>query len=1691
MSQSGNDGRHSLKMRLIAQVVIASLLTQTVAPAYVWAGVVADGGAAVGKKPIVETAANGAQIVNIAPPSSRGVSTNLYTDFSVGQKGAVLNNSTTGGASSLAGSVKGNVQLGATPASIIVNEVTSTIRSTLNGSVEVLGNAADIVIANPNGISCDGCGFINTPRASLITGRSFLTSGGALGFNVNGGVLDVGASGLNARTLGELDLIAGQLKVNGTIQASKVFATVGPATVDYASLSATPGARSDAVPALAIDLAQTSNIQADRIYLVATEKGVGVNAAGRMTAGTGGIAIQADGTLTISNDLKATGGAITAGAGSIAHTAGAISSDSLVMFQSAGALSSSGGSIKGQDVVLASSGASLYTNANLEALGDLSLSSGATLDLASGTFKAGGVASLWSSGDLKLWPTKITNTLTIDGGTKTIDTYSITVLDAKGDVSLQSSNGLVSLDGSYVNAGGTLSVTGQSVGLLGPKDFQHDHAVIGYTTYDNTRQTLVAGTLNAGGDLSLLALGNPAATTDADRRGDLFITGGIVRSQDGHVALVAAGDIDIANDVTTDTTFAEYYRKRRKLFSTKIEQSVTATSDQTLKLSEISGNTVSIGAGKDLNIVASNVQATSNIGLRADGDLNILSAGEIDTSYSFHQVKKSGIFSGGGFAITIGSKTQTEITTSHSVQQTGASISTLMGDISASAGNQYTQLSSELIAPLGDIQISAKEVAIQTNNNTLSVMNSIRQTQSGLTLGASHPLITAGQTVIDMNKAKQRTSSGHIQALAMLTSALTAYNAYKDLTKPFSTDSYLPDLGNWTLSASLGTSSSTFESIYKSSVPQESSILSGGNLYINSTGALANNQGDISIIGSALSAGKALSLSAGNDIYLVASTGSTDETTRTTGRSGAIGLSLNADGLSATLAASRSRAFTNGWGTTYFPVQLSAGAVDSGGVLSLNSGRDLNLKGAIASGYTVVANVGAGGAGNLLLSSPQDESHYKAKEFSAGFALSVPIPGMSSPTATASGSLSYSQLKMLADYQSTREQTAIRAGLGGFNINVNGSVGLVGSVIASTASADKNTLSANALNYVDLVNRENVLGEGVSLLLKYSSSNGSAQPKGLGESTFGYAALENRSLGYAKSAISPATVVLRNAGSLGDFITNGRASQVKVVDSEIVRVQNMLTAAINCKPRPIPAVPKYVVSPTVLDMSCVNKAAVIKELSRQLDVLKKNKIGLSVENNALVGLSRDVNSAHQPLVPTFNAQTATKELKAAVAVTSAFGRAGFKAAGDYAATKRKEAETLRQRAANSTDDAVRRSLNDQAQALEDAWKDGGSSLAVLHAIVGAAAWGARGSAAVAANQLASPAIDALLKDQGIDITTPYGSAIRLAVGAVLGAAVGGANGTAAVFNADANNRQLHPDEIAWIKRNRSAFAKSKGISDVDAEKRLADQAFRQVQFGASGMEDADARIFLSQARGMLPGDPSIPGMNVGYMFYADASQKQNAAIYLGAILNSPGAIKFYKDNNIVQPSLAQIINAASKVSSWKEGASSVTKILGALQILGALALTPTAAAVAGELAVFAKNPVQYCTINPASCNIVAADLGSAVACGSAGVICPGGSIGGAAGKVAKAATEVGREINLVDGYYQVEGSAFKFSKYYYEKLWSTGRGAPFVQAEEVLKTATSVQPDRMPGFYKYVNGNMEMVYNPATKEVWHLQPLGK
>ena len=270
--------------------------------------IVATPGSGVGQKPLVDAAANGVPIVHIAPPSAGGVSRNQYDQFNVPTNGLILNNSNANVQTQLGGWISGNLQLGRTPARIIVNEVTGTNASQLRGTIEVAGQRADIVIANPNGIMCNGCGFLNTNgRATLVTGHTQYGADGVVsGFNVNSGSLQVGPKGLNAANQQQLDLIARGLVIEGEVWAQNLNVLAGANQVLYGTLNAVlQGTSTGAPPQFAVDIKQLGGMFANQIYMVATEKGLGVNSTGRIAALQGNLKLSVDGNITL-KDTQAT-----------------------------------------------------------------------------------------------------------------------------------------------------------------------------------------------------------------------------------------------------------------------------------------------------------------------------------------------------------------------------------------------------------------------------------------------------------------------------------------------------------------------------------------------------------------------------------------------------------------------------------------------------------------------------------------------------------------------------------------------------------------------------------------------------------------------------------------------------------------------------------------------------------------------------------------------------------------------------------------------------------------------------------------------------------------------------------------------------------------------------------------------------------------------------------------------------------------------------------------------------------------------------------------------------------------------------------------------------------------------------------------------------------------------------------------
>ncbi|MCH6195746.1 hemagglutinin repeat-containing protein [Serratia sp. X10] len=241
--------------------------------------------------PGVSTAATGAQVVDIVAPNGNGLSHNQYQDFNVNQPGAVLNNSREAGLSQLAGQLGANPNLGGREASVILNEVIGRNPSLLHGQQEIFGMAADYVLANPNGISCQGCGFINTSHSSLVVGNPLVENGVLQGYSTFGNRNTLSLNGtLNAG--GVLDLIAPKIDSRGEVIVQDFKHSNGKVT--SATINAISGlnrvARDGTVQAsqqmpTALDSYYLGSMQAGRINIINTAQGSGVKLAGKLTAG--------------------------------------------------------------------------------------------------------------------------------------------------------------------------------------------------------------------------------------------------------------------------------------------------------------------------------------------------------------------------------------------------------------------------------------------------------------------------------------------------------------------------------------------------------------------------------------------------------------------------------------------------------------------------------------------------------------------------------------------------------------------------------------------------------------------------------------------------------------------------------------------------------------------------------------------------------------------------------------------------------------------------------------------------------------------------------------------------------------------------------------------------------------------------------------------------------------------------------------------------------------------------------------------------------------------------------------------------------------------------------------------------------------------------------------------------------------
>lgn len=387
------------------------------------AGIVPDGATATS----VSTAANGRQTVTLAP-AVYGVSQNTYSNFNVTSAGATLNNT-------------------GINARTIVNQVTSTNPSLIQGDITVSGPRANVILANPNGITIDGGSFVNTGHVALSTGQvsfdDIEIAPGSYQRNVilttTGGTLTVGPGGL-AGALINLDLIAKNVAIDGPVTNSftesnygvRVLAGSSTATVNtfyspsdngddwisYASGNASANG-------IALDISNAGSLTGGKIQLIVTDQGAGVHDAGALNANGGDFTLSANGNVEFDNTtVNAVGNISMSTTGSLTFQGSQLNAND------ATASLTAGGSI-----LLA--GSSLIANEGISTSSDgLTLQNSSATESTIASANSGVV--LTSSGDIDNIDSLIQGNTRISGNAQSLGAVT---LNASGNILNQSSAG--------------------------------------------------------------------------------------------------------------------------------------------------------------------------------------------------------------------------------------------------------------------------------------------------------------------------------------------------------------------------------------------------------------------------------------------------------------------------------------------------------------------------------------------------------------------------------------------------------------------------------------------------------------------------------------------------------------------------------------------------------------------------------------------------------------------------------------------------------------------------------------------------------------------------------------------------------------------------------------------------------------------------------------------------------------------------------------------------------------------------------------------------------------------------------------------------------------------------------------------------------------------------------------------------
>ncbi|WP_338979655.1 hemolysin [Fusobacterium polymorphum] len=237
----------------------------------------------------LDESASGVPIVNISTPNDRGVSINEFSEYNIDEKGQILNNADNIGRSYLGGIINANPNLAPNQAAnLVILQVNGSNRSQIEGYLEALSREKiDVILSNENGLYINNGGTINIKNFTATTGKVNLKDGDFIGIDVEKGNIVIGPNGIDGTNANYVELIAKTLELRGNVVAN--------------DLKVVTGSNSTTSPTnnIAIDAKELGGMYANRIRIISTDKGAGVNSDAFIVSKDSKLEITADGKIKV------------------------------------------------------------------------------------------------------------------------------------------------------------------------------------------------------------------------------------------------------------------------------------------------------------------------------------------------------------------------------------------------------------------------------------------------------------------------------------------------------------------------------------------------------------------------------------------------------------------------------------------------------------------------------------------------------------------------------------------------------------------------------------------------------------------------------------------------------------------------------------------------------------------------------------------------------------------------------------------------------------------------------------------------------------------------------------------------------------------------------------------------------------------------------------------------------------------------------------------------------------------------------------------------------------------------------------------------------------------------------------------------------------------------------------------------